>query len=44
MSTKSDDIFEDVVDQRYEHRRHEMNVALRWAAVLSFGFALEHLT
>ena len=40
MSTKSDDIFEDVVDQRYEHRRHEMNVALRWAAVLSFGFAL----
>jgi len=40
MSTKSDDIFDDVVDQRYEHRRQEMNVALRWAAVLTFGFVL----
>ena len=40
MSTKSDDLFDDVVDQRYEHRRHEMNVALRWTAVLTFGFAL----
>jgi len=40
MSTKSDDVFDDVVDQRYEHRRHEMNVALRWTAVLSFGFVL----
>ena len=40
MSTKSDDLFDDVVDQRYEHRRHEMNVALRWTAVLTFGFVL----
>jgi membrane-associated phospholipid phosphatase len=40
MSTKSDDVFDDVVDQRYEHRRHEMNVALRWTAVLTFGFVL----
>lgn len=40
MSTKSDDLYEDVVDQRYEHRRHEMNVALRWTAVLAFGFLL----
>jgi membrane-associated phospholipid phosphatase len=40
MSTKSDNVFDDVVDQRYEHRRHEMNVALRWTAVLSFGFVL----
>jgi len=40
MSTKSDNVFDDVVDQRYEHRRHEMNVALRWTAVLTFGFVL----
>ena len=40
MTTKSDDLFDDVVDQRYEHRRHEMNVALRWTAVLTFGFFL----
>ena len=40
MTTKSDDLFDDVVDQRYEHRRHEMNVALRWSAVLTFGFVL----
>jgi membrane-associated phospholipid phosphatase len=40
MTTKSDDLFDDVVDQRYEHRRHEMNVALRWTAVLAFGFFL----
>ena len=40
MTTKSDDRFDDVVDQRYEHRRHEMNVALRWSAVLTFGFVL----
>jgi len=40
MTTKSDDLFDDVVDQRYEHRRHEMNVALRWTAVLTFGFVL----
>ncbi len=40
MSAKSDDLFNDVVDQRYEHRRHEMNVALRWTAVLTFGFIL----
>ena len=40
MRTKSDDVFDDVVDQRYEHRRHEMNVALRWTAVLTFGFVL----
>ena len=40
MSTKSDDLYDDVVDQRYEHRRHEMNVALRWTAVLAFGFLL----
>lgn len=30
----------DVVDQRIEVRRHEMNIALRWTAVLSFGFIL----
>ncbi|HRD09655.1 MAG TPA: phosphatase PAP2 family protein [Candidatus Nanopelagicaceae bacterium] len=40
MTTKSDDLFDDVVNQRYEHRRHEMNVALRWSAVLTFGFVL----
>jgi membrane-associated phospholipid phosphatase len=40
MSTRSEDRFEDVVDQRIEVRRHEMNVALRWAAVLTFGFVL----
>ena len=40
MITKSDDRFDDVVDQRYENRRHEMNVALRWSAVLTFGFVL----
>ena len=40
MTTKADDLFDDVVDQRYEHRRHEMNVALRWSAVLTFGFVL----
>lgn len=40
MTTKSDDLFDDVVDQRYEHRRHEMNIALRWSAVLTFGFVL----
>ena len=40
MTTKSDDLFDDVVDQRYEHRCHEMNVALRWTAVLTFGFFL----
>ena len=40
MTTKSNDLFDDVVDQRYEHRRHEMNVALRWSAVLTFGFVL----
>jgi len=40
MSTKSNDVFDDVVDQRYENRRHEMNVALRWTAVLTFGFVL----
>ena len=40
MSTQSEDRFDDVVDQRPDHRRHEMNVALRWAAVLTFGFIL----
>ena len=40
MTTKSDDLVDDVVNQRYEHRRHEMNVALRWSAVLTFGFVL----
>lgn len=40
MSTRSYDLFDDVVDQRPDHRRHEMNVALRWAAVLTFGFIL----
>ena len=40
MSTRSDDLFDDVVDQRPDHRRHEMNVALRWAAVLTVGFTL----
>ena len=40
MSTRSEDRFDDVVDQRIEVRRHEMNVALRWAAVLTFGFVL----
>jgi membrane-associated phospholipid phosphatase len=40
MSTKSNDVFDDVVDQRYENRRHEMNVAWRWTAVLTFGFVL----
>lgn len=40
MSTKSDDRFDDVVDQRFEVRRHEMNVALRWTAALSFGFVV----
>ena len=40
MSTQSEDRFKDVVDQNPDHRRHEMYVALRWAAVLSFGFLL----
>jgi len=40
MSTRSEDRFDDVVDQNPDHRRHEMYVALRWAAVLSFGFVL----
>ena len=40
MSTRSEDRYDDVVDQNPDHRRHEMYVALRWAAVLSFGFVL----
>lgn len=32
--------FDDVVDQRQEVRRHEMKVALRWSAFLTFGFVL----
>ena len=32
--------FDDVVDQRQEVRRHEMNVALLWSAILTFGFVL----
>lgn len=36
MSTE----YQDVVDQRLEVRRHEMNVALRWSAALTFGFVL----
>jgi len=40
MSTRSEDRFDDVVDQNVDHRRHEMNIALRWAAVLTFGFVL----
>ena len=40
MSTRSEDHFDDVVDQNLDHRRHEMNIALRWAAVLTFGFVL----
>ena len=32
--------FDDVVDQRQEVRRHEMNVALRWSAFLTFGSVL----
>ncbi len=39
MSTQAED-HSDVVDQRIEVRRHEMKVALRWAAVLSLGFVL----
>ena len=40
MSTRSGDRFDDVVNVNFNHRRHEMNVALRWAAVLSCGFFL----
>jgi len=40
MSTRSEDRFDDVVDQNLDHRRHEMNIALRWAAVLTCGFVL----
>lgn len=40
MSAQSESRFDDVVDQSPDHRRHEMNIALRWAAVLSFGFVL----
>ena len=32
--------FDDVVDQKIEVRRHEMKIALRWSAALTFGFAL----
>ena len=40
MSTRSGDHFDNVVNVNIDHRRHEMNVALRWAAVLSCGFFL----
>ena len=40
MSTRSGDHFDEVVNVNIDHRRHEMNVALRWAAVLSCGFFL----
>ena len=40
MSARHDSHPSDVVDQIYENRRHEMNVALRWTAVLSLGFLL----
>jgi membrane-associated phospholipid phosphatase len=40
MSSNQDNVFADVVDQRLEVRRHEMNVALRWSAFLTLGFAL----
>jgi hypothetical protein len=33
-------LFDDVVDQRIEIRRREMNVALTWCAVLLLGFVL----
>ncbi len=33
-------LFDDVVDQRIEIRRREMNIALTWCAVLLLGFAL----
>ena len=36
MSTE----FDDVVDQKIEVRRHEMKMALRWSAALTFGFVL----
>ena len=36
MSTE----FDDVVDQKIEVRRHEMKIALRWSAALTFGFVL----
>ena len=36
MSTELDD----VVDQKIEVRRHEMKMALRWSAALTFGFVL----
>ena len=32
--------FDDVVDQKIEVRRHEMKMALRWSAALTFGFVL----
>jgi membrane-associated phospholipid phosphatase len=32
--------FDDVVDQKIEVRRHEMKIALRWSAALTFGFVL----
>lgn len=32
--------FDDVVDQKFEVRRHEMKVAMRWSAALTFGFVL----
>jgi len=32
-------LFDDVVDQRIEIRRREMNIALAWCAVLLLSFA-----
>ena len=33
-------LFDDVVDQRIEIRRKEMNVALTWCVILLLGFVL----
>lgn len=38
--SSSNSLFGDVVDQRVEIRRREMNIALRWSGALFLGFAL----